>query len=141
MLFCGSEDAFPKFTPPENRKEGDDIKLIFQFFLNEIQERGHLDKMSHKPEVCQNAAKLHTLWWTKFTKDISWDSMTMEDKRNHVRQWLFKKFTNDPSKEYMSPLPPTKKVKNEMKWDGFDINDRELDDIIDSMFKQYEILF
>ena len=141
MLIRGKEDAFPKFTPPENRKEGDDIKLIFQFFLNEIQERGHLDKMSHKPEVCQNAEKLHSAWWIKFTKDISWDIMKMEDKRVHVRQWLFKKLTNDPRKKYMTPLPPIHKVKNAMKWDGFDINDKELDDIIDSMFKQYEILF
>ena len=63
--------------------------------------------------------------------------MTMTAKRTHVRDWLFKKFTTDPKRKCMSPLPPAKRVKSEAKWKGFDINDTDLEDIVSSIFAQY----
>ena len=64
--------------------------------------------------------------------------MTKAQKWNHVRQWLFTKLLNDRYHKCMSPGPGPRSVKNQMKWEGFDITDAELDDIVNSMFSQYE---
>ena len=133
----GHRHAFPVFRPPENRMEGDDIARIFRLFLEQVQDRGHLARMLDAPLKSFNADKLHAAWWTKFTTDITWGTMSMTAKRTHVRDWLFKKFTTDPKRKCMSPLPPAKRMKSEMKWKGFDINDTELEAIVDSIFDQY----
>ena len=116
-------DAFPNFSPSVDWTEGDDIKLLFQFFLDEILDRGHLEQMPHRPLTTHNTERLHSAWWVPFTKGISWCNMTCAEKRSHVKQWLFKKFSNDPYLQCMSPGPRARRVKNEMKWVGFDITD------------------
>ena len=131
-------DAIPHFTPPANRTEGDDIKLLFHFFLDEVLHRGHLQRMHYRPHTTRNTEKLHSAWWIPFTKGISWCNMTCAEKRKHVRQWLFMKLSNDPDLQVMSPGPRANRVKNQMKWVGFDITDAELDVIVNSMFSQYE---
>ena len=136
----GEEDAFPWKTLPYNREEGDDISVILNLFLDEIKDRGHLARMPTLPVVCENPKRLHTDWWKKFTKKISWDSMTLVEKRSHFRKWLFKKFSLDPKRQCMSPLPGAKRCKNEAKWEGFEINDRELEELVNSIFSQYESL-
>ena len=130
--------AFPYFTPSDNRMEGDDIKRLFQSFLYEVLRRGHLQRMHFRPRVSWNTDRLHQLWWIPFTKDISWCTMNCTAKRKHIRQWLFMKFSNDGHRQVMSPGPRGFRVMNQMKWDGFDISDGELDDIINSMFLLYE---
>ena len=120
------------------RTEGDNIKMLFQFFLNEIRERGHLKQMVHCPRVSHDIHRLHQLWWIQFTKGISWCAMTYAEQRIHVRQWLFKQLSNDPLSQCMSPQPGAKRKKNSARWEGFDITDAELDVIVESMFSQYE---
>jgi len=137
----GMEDAFPCHTPPDNRAEGDDISVIFNLFLDEIKERGFLARMPKLPKACENPKRLHTDWWTKFTKNISWGSMTLVEKRSHFRKWLVQKFSLDPQRQCMSPLPGAKRCKNEAKWEGFEINDRELEELINSIFSHYETLY
>jgi hypothetical protein len=131
-------DAIPHFTPPAVRTEGDDIKLLFQFFLDEVSRRGHLQRMHYRPHTTWNTEKLHSAWWVPFTKGISWCTMNRAAKRKHIRQWLFMKFSSDHHRQVMSPGPGGVRVKNQMKWEGFDITDRELDDIVNSMFSRYE---
>ena len=131
-------NALPHFSPPVNRMEGDDIKRLFQFFLDEVLRRGHLQRMHFRPRVSWNTERLHQLWWMPFTKGISWCTMKCAAKRKHIRQWLFMKFSNDRHRQVMSPGPRGFRVRNQMKWDGFDISDGELDDIINSMFLLYE---
>ena len=48
------------------------------------------------------------------------------------------KLSNDRDLQVMSPGPRGIRVKKQMKWVGFDITDGELDDIVNSMFSQYE---
>ena len=121
-----------------NRTEGDDIKVLFQFFLDEIRDRGHLKQMVYRPRTSHDIHRLHSVWWSSFTKGIMWGAMTYAEKRIHVRQWLFMKLSNDPLSQCMSPQPGAKRSKNQLKWEGFDITDAELDDIVSSMFSQYE---
>ena len=136
----GHRHAFPVFRPPENSMEGDDIRTIFQLFLEQVQDRGHLSRMQNAPRISYNVDKLHAAWWIKFTADITWCTMTTTAKRTHVRDWLFKKFTTDPKRKCMSPLPPAKRIKSDAKWPDFDIDDTELEVIVTSIFDQYVAL-
>jgi len=134
------QQAFPFFTPLKDSREGDDIFRIFRLFLEQVRERGLLDRMRNPPVLSYDVERLHAAWWPKFTSNIMWCSMTTRAKRNHVRDWLFKKFTTDPKRKCMSPLPPAKRMKSEAKWNGFDINDKDLENIVNGIFEKYVAL-
>ena len=132
-------NLFPHGAPLNPRTEGDDIDLLFRLFLSQIEERGYVGRMPIPPLVSTNPVKLHDHWWTKFTKKISWGSMTLEEKQRHVRKWLFQKFTLDPKGQCMNPGPGSKRLgRNEAKWEGFWLNDAELEELVKSIFLLYE---
>jgi hypothetical protein len=81
---------------------------------------------------------LHKLWWKKFTRNVEWGSISLGAKKSHFRSWLLKKFSFDPKLECMMPGPGCKRLfRNEAAWNGFWLSDRELDELVKSIFEDY----
>ena len=114
--------------------------VVFRLFLSKIKEKGYTKRMKVEPDVCRKPVELHKLWWTKFTKDVDWGSMSLGAKKSHFRSWLLKKFSVDPKLESMDPGPGCKRWRqNEAKWHGFWLSDREFEELLKSIFEDYAI--
>ena len=94
--------------------------------------------MQRQPQVCLDPVKLHKLWWKKFTFNVQWGSMSLVQKQDHFRNWLFQKFSLDPEHKCMTPgFGSKRKLRNEAGWENFCLSDAELDELVKSVFDDY----
>jgi hypothetical protein len=65
--------------------------------------------------------------------------MSLVAKQKHFRNWLVQKFSLDPKKQCMMPGPGFKRLlQNEARWEDFWLSDAELDQLVKSIFEDYE---
>lgn len=141
---------FVKDRSPQHRdqKEGDDVKLVFTIFLEQIKQWNYIDRMP-KPTICsKDPEKFHREYWHKFMKFVQdpWLEMTVSQKQEHFKRWLFRKFSLDKDRRNMLPVgwpydvTRVKRDGNEARWIGFWLSDMELDRLVVAIFDAYEAL-
>ena len=123
--------------------EGNDIGILFALLIHHMRTQGLLEKMPEKPRVVaddDHGDLFHSQYWKKFLNAAvaPWSEMTPQQKRTHLRSWLFKKFSMDPRGECMLPgLGAKRKIRNEASWRGFEINDTELGELVQAVMDDY----
>jgi len=120
----------------------DDVALIFRLFLDKVDEHGYTSRISEHSHGVKNAVKFHGKHSPNFIKSAPgpWLSLPQYMKENHLRNWLFKKFTLDKWNQNMLPLnrdgvalPSDHKRyrdRNDICWQGFWLTDAELDRLV-----------
>ena len=67
-----------------------------------------------------------------------WVGMTLEERERAVREYMFKKFTLDPSHWVICPVEASRwKPVNELKWEGLWMSDGEFDSVIRDTMKAF----
>ena len=121
-------------------EEGNDLSVLFALLLHHMENEGYMARMPKKPRVANSVDDFHSQYWEKFMRgvDSPWASLTSQQKSRHVRSWLFRKFTMDPHGRCMLPQRGKKqKSRNEAGWKGFTLTDAELDQLVQSVMRDY----
>ena len=64
--------------------------------------------------------------------------MTQDEQFTCLREWLFFKFSMDKDMHRMQAQVPSKrKHRNNAQWDGFEMNDDELESLVEDVTSQY----
>ena len=132
--------GFDRHWPTQPELEGNDLRVLFSFILYHMNKLGFLDGMTKKPRVATDHPSFHSQYWKKFLKAAvaPWSEMTPQQKRDHVRAWLFKKFSMDRWALCMKPVSlARRKYRNEIEWHGVEIDDVELDALVGAVMRDY----
>ena len=66
--------------------------------------------------------------------------MPLSQKQQHLKEFLFKKFTLDPRKKCMTPADLSHYIwRNEACWVGFWLYDAELDGLVQDIMSDYKV--
>ena len=93
------------------------------------------------PRAAWDYEHFHHSNWTKFAAKCvpPWLQMSIPQKRDMVRNFIFNKFTLDPQHRCMYPRYGAKrKLRNDACWHGFWLTDEELGDIVTHVMNAYE---
>ena len=131
--------------------EGDQIRSLFGLLLvalkqprSQLNNSSYADRMGEQlnwPRVVHCPEKFHQHYWMQFSNscDHNWHTMTLGEKDEVLRAWLFLKFTMDPNAEVMNPEPGSRrKFCNDMSWRGFWLSEEELDCLVQEVLSEYE---
>ena len=80
--------------------------------------------------------KWHATCWRPFAKNIDWVTMSIPEKYNHLRAFLFKKFTLSPQSLCMLPGRGIKRKRNDACWLDFWMTDPELDVLVHEVMQE-----
>jgi hypothetical protein len=139
-----AEGKFHYLHGPPRRptSEGNQLGFLFRLFLAKIEAYGYRGRCTKVPRTASDPIRFHQRNWTKFTENMlsSWGDMSMSKKRDHLHEFLTKKFSLDPSHDpqVMTPGKSCKRKKrNEAGWLGFYLSDAELNELVDDIMKDY----
>ena len=132
--------------------EGDRLKTLFTILLEKLDQFHYIERMEVPVKKSKNANEFHRAYWTKFMKHARvprWVQMTARQRRRHLWEWMFVKFSVDSRNIRMVPRgwPDDQRgvkrkrdgrMTNEACWDGFWLDDFELDQLVDEVCRVYE---
>ena len=140
--------------PPRESVEGDRLRTLFQILLDKLAQFDYIKRMKVPVKKSMDANEFHRAYWIKFMKRARvplWVQMNAQQRRRHLWDWMFLKFTIDKSNRRMVPRgwpddkrgvkrKPDGQVTNEACWDGFWLDDVELEKLVDEVCRLYEIV-
>ena len=88
-------------APLGSTAEGNDIAIAVRLFQSRIAELRYIRRMPARSKASYDPIHIHKNWWRKFAIDkngVSWLQMPLSQKQQHLKEFLFKKFTLDPTK-------------------------------------------
>jgi len=118
----------------------DDVAIFFRLFLHKISQHGYDIRMPKLPRGVQEPPRFHRKHAKKFAASAPgpWLSLSMPMKRQHLWNWLFKKFTRDKYRRCMWPRNPAMRLsRNEICWTGFYLTDEELYGLVQEICQGY----
>ena len=88
------------------------------------------------PKNSQDVMSFHQSNWIQFVllADNRWLAMSDDQKRDHLRVWLFRKFSVDMRNVTMLPDDPNDRRPNNAGWIGFYMTDAELERVVNEIF-------
>ena len=122
--------------PRHSVSEGDAIFELFERLLDTMRNNDYMTRLMATPKNSQDVMLFHRSNWCKFVRSAEppWLAMTDEQKRNHLRRWLFIKFSVDVHNLTMFPDDPNARRLSNSGWPGFHMTDAELEGLVNDIF-------
>ena len=132
----GSLDMIGSQQPRFSAAEGDDLKILFGIVLDTMRNNKYMDRMTAPRRRSQNVNIFHRANWCKFLQTAagSWLHIDETQKRDHLRRWLFRKFSVDVHSVTMYPADPNARRPSNAGWPGFYMTDAELGRLVNDIF-------
>ena len=122
--------------PRHSVSEGDAIFELFERLLHTMRNNGYMTRLMATPKNSQDVMSFHQSNWIQFVllADNQWLAMSDDEKRDHLRVWLFGKFSVDRRNVTMLPDDPNDRRPNNAGWIGFYMTDAELERVVNEIF-------
>ena len=132
----GSLDMIGPQRPGLSAAEGDAVFTLFERLLHTMRHNDYMTRLTATPKSSQDVMLFHQSNWCKFVRSAEppWLAMTDEQKRNHLRRWLFIKFSVDVHNLTMFPDDPNARRLSNSGWTGFHMTDAELEGLVNDIF-------
>ena len=142
LPYHGGPNSIYKKTH-KTRAEGDELRAVFDLVVQKLlllNSCGDKPRMSAIPKGA-DPEQFHGTYWRKFLKpDDCWNTMSISEQTQHLRQWIVKKFSLDPEHLSMTPLRGIKrKPRNDACWVGFWMTDQELDKLVSEVIQEVHV--
>ena len=114
--------------------------LLFRLVLEHVDTKGFLRRCgTHIPKAARDPLKFHSNFSNEFFGScrLSWEQMSPSQQHDHLKSFLFKKWTTDVKGEAMLPARSNQWRRCEASWGDFSLSDSELADLCHDVMEAY----